>query len=555
MTKRIFYSIFGACLFVLIVVCSVTVQAVYNGLVREQIASLESETRLMATALNHESDKIKSLAVFSSKTVRISLIEPDGDVVYDSLKEDNEKVDHEDNNSHEEVKLARETGSGFSIRHSNSQSEEIYYYAVLLDDGNVIRMSRSHSTLLNLFYQTIWPMILMVGFLVLFCLGLARILARNIVEPINAIDLADPLNSIPYEQLRPLLTRFDENNKELDRKMKELERRNQEWNALLSSMDEGLLMFSRKGILNYSNTAGNEIFDLEENFDVKENETLKRLFSQALRHHSARSQLNQNGRIYSLEASSVIAAEKVIGVMILALDITEKEEAHQRRQEFSANVTHELKTPLQTISASAELLGSGMVQPNDVPRFAGYITDEAKKMSAMINDIIHLSRLEQESPQNKESINFHEICQKVVSDYQHTAQLANLNLSYEGEAVWVPATVVDLESIVKNLLENAIRYNKPEGSIFVRLKRYEHFAQLKISDTGLGIPNEVQDRIFERFFTADPSRNKTGTGLGLSIVNHAVANLGGTIKVRSKVDVGSTFVVRLPLSEQQQDVQ
>ena len=319
-------------------------------------------------------------------------------------------------------------------------------------------------------------------------------------------------------------------------------------------MDEGLLMFSRKGILNYSNTAGNEIFDLEENFDVKENETLKRLFSQALRHHSAKSQLNQNGRIYSLEAASVIATDKVIGVMILALDITEKEEAHQRRQEFSANVTHELKTPLQTISASAELLGSGRVQPNDVPRFAGYITDEAKKMSAMINDIIHLSRLEQESPQNKESINFHEICQKVVSDYQHTAQLANLNLSYEGESVWVPATVVDLESIVKNLLENAIRYNKPEGSIFVRLKRYEHFAQLKISDTGLGIPNEVQDRIFERFFTADPSRNKTGTGLGLSIVNHAVANLGGTIKVRSKVDVGSTFVVRLPLSEQQQEV-
>lgn len=226
--------------------------------------------------------------------------------------------------------MARETGSGFSIRHSNSQSEEIYYYAVLLDDGNVIRMSRSHSTLLNLFYQTIWPMILMVGFLVLFCLGLARILARNIVEPINAIDLADPLNSIPYEQLRPLLTRFDENNKELDRKMKELERRNQEWNALLSSMDEGLLMFSRKGILNYSNTAGNEIFDLEENFDVKENETLKRLFSQALRHHSAKSQLNQNGRIYSLEAASVIATDKVIGVMILALDITEKEEAHQR---------------------------------------------------------------------------------------------------------------------------------------------------------------------------------------------------------------------------------
>lgn len=555
MTKRIFYSILGACLFVLIVVCSVTVQAVYNGLVREQIASLENETKLMATALNHDLDKLQSLEAFASSTVRVSFIEPDGDVVFDSFSETTSFDAIENQYDLQEVKLAREEGSGFSIRRSESQSEEIYYYAIRLDDGNIIRMSRSHSTLLNLFYQTIWPMILIVGFLVLFCATLARILARNIVEPINAIDLADPLNSIPYEQLRPLLTRFDENNKELDRKMKELERRNQEWNALLSSMDEGLLMFSRKGILNYSNTAGNEIFDLEENFDVKENEILKRLYSQALHHHSARCQMNQNGRIYSLEASSVIAANKVIGVMILALDITEKEEAHQRRQEFSANVTHELKTPLQTISASAELLGSGMVQPADVPRFAGYITDEAKRMSAMVNDIIHLSRLEQETSQIKENINLCEICQKLVADYQKAAQMANVHLSFEGEPVWVLGTIVDLESIVKNLLENAIRYNKPAGSVFVRLKRYDNFAQLKISDTGLGIPSEIQDRIFERFFTADPSRNKTGTGLGLSIVNHAVTNLGGTISVRSKVDVGSTFIVRLPLSDQQFDHQ
>ncbi|MDO4663824.1 MAG: ATP-binding protein [Erysipelotrichaceae bacterium] len=553
MTKRIFYSILGACLFVLIVVCSVTVQAVYNGLVSEQIASLESETKLMARALNHETNKVESLKEFASSTVRVSLVEPDGDVVFDSLNEDGVHEENENNNSHEEIIQARETGSGFSIRRSKSQSEEIYYYAVRLDDGNIIRISRSHSTLLNLFYQTILPMIFIVGFLVLFCAVLARILARNIVEPINAIDLADPLNSIPYEQLRPFLMRFDENNKELERKMTELERRNQEWNALLSSMDEGLLMFSRKGILNYSNTAGYEIFGLEENFDVKDNEILKRLYSQALHRHSARAQFNQNGRIYSLEASSVIVADKVIGVMILALDVTEKEEAHQRRQEFSANVTHELKTPLQTISSSAELLGSGMVQPEDVPRFAGYITDEAKRMSAMINDIIHLSRLEQESPQIKEKINLDEVCQKVVDNYQQAAQIANVNLSYEGEPVWVMGTIVDLESIVKNLIENAIRYNKPEGSIFVRLKRYDQFAQLKISDTGLGIPNEVQDRIFERFFTADPSRNKTGTGLGLSIVNHAVSNLGGTITVRSKVDVGSTFVVRLPLSDLQED--
>lgn len=551
MTKRIFYSILGACLFVLMIVCSVTVQAVYNGLVNEQIASLENETKLMAAALNHETNKIQSLEVFASSTVRISLIEPDGNVVFDSLNEDGAYEDHENNNSHEEIKQARETGSGFSIRRSKSQSEEIYYYAVRLNDGNIIRVSRSHSTLLNLFYQTILPMLFIVGFLVLFCAVLARILARNIVEPINAIDLADPLNSIPYEQLRPFLMRFDENNKELERKMKELERRNQEWNALLSSMDEGLLMFSRKGILNYSNSAGYEIFGLEENFDVKENETLKRLYSQALHHHAAKAQYNQKGRIYSLESSSVIVADKVIGVMILALDITEKEEAHQRRQEFSANVTHELKTPLQTISSSAELLGSGMVQPADVPRFAGYITDEAKRMSAMINDIIHLSRLEQESPQIKENINLDEVCQKVVANYQQTAQIANVNLSYEGQPVWVMGTIVDLESIVKNLIENAIRYNKPEGSIFVRLKRYDHFVQLKVSDTGLGIPNEVQDRIFERFFTADPSRNKTGTGLGLSIVNHAVSNLGGTITVHSKVDVGSTFVVRLPLSDSQ----
>lgn len=546
MTKRIFYSILGACLFVLVVVCGVTVYAVYNGLVQEQVTNLENETRLLATALNQEHDEEVDYELLGSSTVRVCLINPDGEVEYDSFHMDREEGNHY---YRTEVVQARETGEGFAIRHSDTQSEETYNYALRLKNGSILRLSQSHSTLLNLFYSTISSMVIIVILLIALSAILARTLARNIVAPINAIDLAHPLDSVPYEQLRPLLVRFDENNKKLDLQMKELENRNQSWNALIASMDEGLLMFSYQGKLVYSNPAAQKIFELTDGFDVNCNETLKRLFAQARSQQSARTQMNLNGRIYSLEASKVVGKEKVFGLMILALDITEKEEAHKRRQEFSANVTHELKTPLQTISSSAELLKLGMVQPNDVPRFAGYILDETDRMSGMINDIIHLSRLENETMPPAEAVDFYEVCKKVVAEDQKNATLAGVSIHLDGEPAWVDGTSVDLESIVKNLLENAIRYNKPQGSVYLRLKRYDNIIQLKVSDTGAGIPAEVQPRIFERFFTADPSRNRTGTGLGLSIVNHAVKNLGGTIEVHSKVNVGSTFIVRLPISK------
>lgn len=545
MTKRIFYSILGACLFVLVVVCTVTVYAVYNGLMQEQVTSLENETRLLATALNQENDEQRSFELLGSSTVRVCLISPEGEVVYDSF---HIARDEENHYNRTEIAQARENGEGFSIRHSDTQSEETYNYALRLNNGSILRLSQSHSTLLSFFYDTIWPMAVIVVLLIALSAVLARTLARNIVAPINAIDPAHPLDSIPYEQLKPLLVRLDENNKKLDLQMKELENRNQNWNALISSMDEGLWMFSYNGELIYSNPAARKIFEMPDDFEVRENETLKRLFSQARHQQSSCTQMNLNGRIYSLEASQVIGKEKVYGIMILALDITEKEEAHKRRQEFSANVTHELKTPLQTISSSAELLKLGLVQQDDVPRFAGYILDETDRMSAMINDIIHLSRLENESMPTAQAVDFYEVCKKVVAENQQNAKLAGVTLNLEGEPAWVDGTIVDLESIVKNLLENAIRYNKPDGSVYLRLKRYEDMIQLKIADTGAGIPAEVQPRIFERFFTADPSRNRTGTGLGLSIVNHAVKNLDGTIEVHSKVDVGSTFIVRLPLS-------
>lgn len=545
MTKRIFYSILGACLFVLVVVCTVTVYAVYNGLMQEQVTSLENETRLLATALNQENDEQRSFELLGSSTVRVCLISPEGEVVYDSF---HIARDEENHYNRTEIAQARENGEGFSIRHSDTQSEETYNYALRLNNGLILRLSQSHSTLLSLFYDTIWPMALIVVLLIALSAVLARTLARNIVAPINAIDPAHPLDFIPYEQLKPLLVRLDENNKKLDLQMKELENRNQNWNALISSMDEGLWMFSYNGELIYSNPAARKIFEMPDDFEVRENETLKRLFSQARHQQSSCTQMNLNGRIYSLEASQVIGKEKVYGIMILALDITEKEEAHKRRQEFSANVTHELKTPLQTISSSAELLKLGLVQQDDVPRFVGYILDETDRMSAMINDIIHLSRLENESMPTAQAVDFYEVCKKVVAENQQNAKLAGVTLNLEGEPAWVDGTIVDLESIVKNLLENAIRYNKPDGSVYLRLKRYEDMIQLKIADTGAGIPAEVQPRIFERFFTADPSRNRTGTGLGLSIVNHAVKNLDGTIEVHSKVDVGSTFIVRLPLS-------
>ncbi len=542
MTKRIYRSILWACLIVMVTTVGATVYALYQAFVQESVAQLEKETELVASALNQGIDPEKEVEILALGDVRVCLIDSDGMVVYDSAHPGLEQ-NHKDR---DEIVQAMNTGKGFSIRHSHTISEETYNCAILLNDGSYLRLSQSHSSMLNLFFQAVLPLVFVLPLVLLFVWGLARILSNNIVDPINRIDPGKPLDNIPYEQLRPLLERLDQGNRQIHQQLLQLETRNREFEALTASMDEGLLMVSTEGGLIYANPAAARIFSLHEDWQIQDHPDLDEMVHQALAGNNKQKNWKRKGRIYSLEASPVRNNDQCLGAFILALDVTEKLEMQKRRQEFTANVTHELKTPLQTISSSAELLNSGLVKAEDVPRFSSYIYQEASRMTDMVNDIIHLSRLENENVTTDQKTDLNAVCARCVEKLKHNAEVRNVTLHFEGKSAWVDGSEVDLKSIVKNLIENAIHYNRPEGEVWVTVDSDQKQVVLKVRDTGMGIPSQYRERIFERFFTADPSRSQSGTGLGLAIVRHAVDNLGGTIDVTSKTGEGSTFTVRLP---------
>lgn len=542
MTKRIFHSILGACLFVLAAAVITTVLSVYQGFVSEEVARLGKETRIVANVLNHGGSIDPDLELFSLGGIRLCLIDADGTVEYDSFQSDNE-ANHADR---QEIIEASQNGEGSSIRYSQTLSTETYNAAVRLDDGSYVRLSQSHSSLLALFARSLWPMLLLIPALAFVAYVIARLLARNIVVPINAIDLANPLSQVPYEQLRPLLEKLDSNNRQIAGQLRQLEENSLEFEALSTSMSEGLVMVNAQGRPAFINQAARKIFSITTDDWASASNSLNMLLEQGLNGQKAGKIYPKNGRIYSLEATPIRRDERIIGAMVLAMDSTEKQEAALRRQEFTANVTHELKTPLQTISSSAELLSSGMVKEEDVPTFAGYIFKEARRLSAMVNDILHLSRIESQSSEPDALTDLCAVAKEETEQMTKAAALADVHLEFEGEQAYVLADRKDLSDIVRNLVENAIRYNRPDGYVRVTVANRADNVELRVEDGGMGIAPEIQERIFERFYTADPSRSQGGTGLGLAIVKHAASNLGSEVLLDSEPGKGSTFTILFP---------
>lgn len=553
MKKRIFRSILSACLVVLSAVVLTTVYSVYRAFLDEEVSRLQVEAASMAKVLNDSGKGAEArlieedIQILSPTDIRVCLIEPDGSVYFDSLYPSR----HANHADRQEIVEAHEDGVGFSVRYSDTLSTETYNVAVLLKNGSVLRLSRTHASLLSLFVRMIAPIAILVPILIGASWVMAGLLSRHIVTPINAIDPANPLENIPYEQLRPLLERLDENNKQIQSQMEQLELRNREFDALSASMEEGLVMVWNTGKPSFVNRAARSIFDLEQKFSLHDNEQLGELLEQALGGASLETTRTVRGKTYSLLAQPIWKDKEILGAMVLAQDVTEKLEAKRRRQEFTANVTHELKTPLHTISSSAELLSSGLVKADDIPRFTGYISKEAARMSAMVSDIIHLSRLENEEQPQSQAVDVYEIARTEIEKMAQSAEVAGIELSLEGSKAIVLANPVDIQSVLKNLIENAIRYNTAPGYVHVSVHQHNDKVRLMVEDDGVGIAPELQERIFERFFTADVSRTHCGTGLGLAIVRHAIDNLGGSIHLDSEPGKGTCFEIELDAHDEQ----
>lgn len=496
-----------------------------------------------------------------SEDYRFTLISKDGQVLYDNETSLAYTENHKDR---PEIKQAMETGEGMDTRYSSTLLEVSIYRAKRLSDGSILRISESRQSVLKVVLIMMLPFGLGLAVSCLVAMVCARRMALKVVDPINSLDLERPLDNDVYPEITPLLKRIYFQRQEIDEQLLTLQRRADEFDQISRSMSEGLMVLDVDGNIVSINDAAMDMFDLERSCIGRSFLEVYRAhdFSAAVRkslesgHEELR--LGRNGRVIRFSMSRMVSSGTVIGLVILAFDITERAEAEDMRREFSANVSHELKTPLQGIIGSAELIEMGMAQGDDVKRFASNIRKEASRMVNLIEDIIGLSQLDEGVSSAKESIDLSLVVQSVVDELSACADERGVSLEVRSAGVsdckvlGVPRLIHEM---LYNLVDNAIKYNVQGGRVDVSVSHQDSLGAgnsvvLEVSDTGIGIPKEHLPRVFERFYRVDKSHSRAsgGTGLGLSIVKHVVMYHGGKVSVESKVGSGTKFTVVLPCS-------
>ena len=475
-------------------------------------------------------------------TSRITLIDSDGNVLFESEEPADELENHSER---PEVIEALQDGVGYDGRLSQTFSKQTYYYALRLDNGMVIRVSDTMDSVWKNLISGLGIAIALIVLLTVLALVCVRFVTNRIVAPINHLDLEHPLDNEgeTYEEISPLLGRIHKQNQQIYSQVQQLKQNQEEYLAITEYMKDGLIVTNRKVVLSINRSA-QRLFGvtLDEciNHDivtVSRNEVLKEALKEALQGNSSEKLLELGGRVYQLLANPVRVSDGVGGAVILVLDVTEKQAAEKMRREFSANVSHELKTPLMSISGYAEIIENGMVRPEDIQKFAGRIHAEASRLSNLVEDIIRLSRLDEagDAPLPKELVNLSEICEDVKKHLAASAAEKNVEFCYSGVPVQVTGVRQVLYEMVFNLCDNAIKYNQTGGKVDLTLEKLNGTVKLTVRDTGIGIAKEDLDRIFERFYRVDKSHSREtgGTGLGLSIVKH------GAILHKAKVNVES----------------
>lgn len=550
MTKRIFYSIMLAAIGVFLAAIVLFLLVLYDYFSGVSRSQLRVEAELAAKAVSAEGTAF--FDGLQTDNYRITLISPDGAVLFDS-ETDADKM--ENHSEREEFRQALTEGYGESSRYSATLTERYFYCAKRLPDGNVLRLSAAHNSLLTLIMGMGSQICAILAVAAVLSAVLASRLSKRIVKPLSELDLDDPLNNDCYDELSPLLKKIDNQQKSLRRQSEELERKRIEFETITNGMSEGLILLDPNGAILSANSAAAGILDFKTNDlpkdilsvdrDLRLSELLNRTrngeYSQMLR--------ELHGMKYQFGASPVKSGENVSGAVLLLLDVTEKERSEQLRREFTANVSHELKTPLQTISGCSELMKNGMVKQEDIPEFSEKIFTEAQRMICLINDIIRLSRLDEGAvDMERVNVDLYTLSEDIISSLQAAAGSADVALNIRGEPAVIYGIPQLLHAIIFNLCDNAVKYNHRGGSVDITVKNDDNCVLLTVSDTGIGIPPECTERIFERFYRVDKSRSRSigGTGLGLSIVKHAAQIHNAEIKIESSVGKGTSITVIFP---------
>lgn len=542
MTVRIFRSIMlaaGAVLLASILIIMGSLYEYFGGLMEQQ---LREELALAAAGVDAAGEDY--FQALSLGDYRLTWIAQDGSVLLDTQADESGM----DNHGHrEEVQEALTYGVGQGSRYSGTLMEKTVYYARRLEDGTVLRISTSRATMVLLAMGMLQPILLMVIVALTLAFFLAKRVSARIMEPLNSLDLDHPPADQVYDELIPLLNRISQQRRQIDAQLRGLQHKKDEFEQITASMKEGLVLLDSSGSIISVNPAASRLFG-DAGHSISEHPELSSSMTKALNSGHSELSMNREGREYQIDISRIDSQGSVMGLVLLTFDITEKSEAERSRREFTANVSHELKTPLTAILGSAEMIEANMISPQDLPRFVGHIHSEAARLLNLIEDIIRLSRLDEGDELPWESLDLALAAKETAQQLQTKAAQRHITINVTSESCRIFGVPRLIQEIIYNLTDNAVKYNIEGGTVTVSVAATADTGVLTVSDTGIGIPPEHQQRVFERFYRVDKSHSRQigGTGLGLSIVKHACAYLGAAIDLQSEVGKGTTIRITFP---------
>lgn len=550
MTKKIFKSTMFVCALVLAVGLAAVMGILYSNFDGQMRKELSKEAAYLAYGVEQQGlDYLKNI---KDKSARITYIDQDGTVLFDNEADVSEMKNHSDRT---EFQKAEKYGVGESSRYSDTLSEKTIYYAQRLKDGTVLRVSGTQDSVLALVENLVLPLVLVL-FLMLILSGImASVISKRIVKPVNELDLEHPEENQIYEELSPLLSKIHRQNREIQNQLELAKQQQAEFSLITENMQEGLIVIDKYTMILSANSSAWSLFRVdkvsqgESVYCLDRAEDFRHAIEQVLGGEHAELILKLNGSDIQLIANPVIRGQKTEGAVILLVNVTEKLERENLRREFSANVSHELKTPLTSISGFAEIMQDGLVREEDIPQFAGRIYKESQRLLQLVEDVIQISQLDEEKTSYTwEPVDVYQVCKNAFESLKEKAQSMNVHLYICGDSMKMEAVRTLLEEAVYNVCDNAIKYNRNDGSVSIFLTQTAHEIQIVVKDTGVGIPREDQDRVFERFYRVDKSHSKEigGTGLGLSIVKHAVGTLKGSVILQSEEGCGTEICMKFP---------
>lgn len=538
------------CALVLAVGLAAVMGILYSNFDGQMRKELSKEAAYLAYGVEQQGvDYLKNI---KDKSARITYIDQDGTVLFDNEADVSKMKNHSDRT---EFQKAEKYGAGESSRYSDTLSEKTIYYALRLKDGTVLRVSGTQDSVLALVENLIFPLCGLLCLMLILSGIMASAISKRIVKPINELDLESPEENRIYEELSPLLSKIHRQNREIQNQLELAKQQQEEFSLITENMQEGLIVIDKYTMILSANSSAWNLFHMdrvcqgESVYCLDREEEFRHAIEQVLSGEHTELVLKLNGSDIQLIANPVIRDKKTEGAVVLLVNVTEKLERESLRREFSANVSHELKTPLTSISGFAEIMQGGLVKCEDIPQFAGRIYKESQRLLQLVEDVIQISQLDEEKTSYVwEPVDVYQVCKNAFESLKEKAKRLNVHLYICGERMKMEAVRTLLEEAIYNVCDNAIKYNRNDGSVSVFLTQIAQEIQIVVKDTGVGIPKEDQDRVFERFYRVDKSHSKEigGTGLGLSIVKHAVGALKGSVMLRSEEGNGTEICMKFP---------